>query len=82
MPASVPVRSLSHCQQLQIPVQVVVNPRDPVRPDTLGEQLSAAIPGAALARITSKTESEVLHKVDLSRVLNDSLKPLRQELSR
>jgi predicted dehydrogenase len=56
--------------------------RDPVHPDTLGEQLSAAIPGAALARITSKTESEVLHKVDLSRVLNDSLKPLKQELSR
>ena len=82
MPASVPVTSLSHCQQLQVPVQVVVNPRDPVHPDILGEQLAAAMPGAALSRITSKTESEVLHKADLARVLNDSLKPLKPKLSR
>jgi pimeloyl-ACP methyl ester carboxylesterase len=80
MPASVPVTSLSHCQQLQVPVQVVVNPRDPVHPDVLGEQLRLAIPGAVLSRITSKTESEALHKADLTRVLNDSLKPLEQEL--
>jgi hypothetical protein len=53
-----------------------------VHPDNLGEQLTAAIPGADLARITSKTESEVLHKVDLSRVLKDSLQLLEQELSR
>lgn len=78
MPASVPVPSLSHCQQLQVPGQVVVNPRDPVHPDILGEQLTAAMPGAALSRITSKTESEVLHKTDLARVLNDSLKALKQ----
>jgi pimeloyl-ACP methyl ester carboxylesterase len=82
MPASVPVESLSQCQRLQIPVLVVVNPHDPVHPDILGEELAAAIPGAALSRITSKTESEVLHRADLSRVLNDSLKPLRQQLSR
>jgi pimeloyl-ACP methyl ester carboxylesterase len=82
MPASVPVTSLSHCEQLKVPVQVVVNPRDPVHPDIIGEQLTAAIPGAALSRITSKTESEVLHKLDLSRVLNDSLKLFKQDLSR
>jgi pimeloyl-ACP methyl ester carboxylesterase len=82
MPARVPVESLSDCQRLQIPVRVVVNPHDPVHPDILGEELAAAIPGAALSRITSKTESEVLHRADLSRVLNDSLKPLRQQLSR
>ena len=83
MPASVPVPSLSRCQQLHVPVQVVVNPRDPVHPDILGEQLTAAMPGAAaLSRITSKTESEGLHKADLARVLNDSLEPLQQELSR
>jgi pimeloyl-ACP methyl ester carboxylesterase len=29
MPASVPVTSLTHCQQLQIPVSVVVNAHDP-----------------------------------------------------
>jgi pimeloyl-ACP methyl ester carboxylesterase len=82
MPASVPVTSLSQCQRLQIPVQVVVNPHDPVHPDSLGEQLAAAIPGAALSRITSKTESEVLHRDDLARVLDDSLRPLREQLSR
>jgi pimeloyl-ACP methyl ester carboxylesterase len=81
MPASVPVESLSHCQRLQIPVQVIVNPDDPVHPDTLGEHLTAAIPGAALSRVTSKTESEVLHRADVCGVLNDFLEPLRQQLS-
>ena len=69
MPASVPVTSLTQCQQLQIPVSVVVNAHDPVHPDTLGEQMAAAIPGAALSRITSKAESATLHEADLARQL-------------
>ena len=76
MPASVPVASLIQCQQLQIPVSVVVNAHDPVHPDALGEKLADAIPGAVLSRITSKTESESLHQADLGRTLkvflNDS----------
>ncbi len=45
-------------------------------------QLAAAIPGAALARITSKAESEILHHTDLARTLNDFRKPFKQKLSR
>jgi pimeloyl-ACP methyl ester carboxylesterase len=82
MPASVPVRSLSECQRLQMPVQVIVNPHDPVHPDALGEELATAIPRAALSRITSKTESEVLHRADLCKILNNFLTPLRQQFSR
>lgn len=61
MPASATATSLTQCQQLQIPVSVVVNAHDPVHPETLGEKLADAIPGAALSRITSKAESESLH---------------------
>jgi pimeloyl-ACP methyl ester carboxylesterase len=81
MPASVPVTSLTQCQQLQIPVLVVVNAHDPVHPDTLGEQLAAAIPGAALSRITSKAESEALHEADLARRLQDFLEPIQRQFS-
>jgi pimeloyl-ACP methyl ester carboxylesterase len=58
MPASVPVTSLAQCQKLQIPVSVVVNAHDPVHPNTLGEQWAAAVPGAALSRITSKASQK------------------------
>ena len=81
MPASAPVTSLTHCRQLQIPILVVVNARDPVHPDILGEQLAAAIPGAALSRITSKAESETLHQADLARTLHDFLEPIRRQFS-
>ncbi|HEY5744035.1 MAG TPA: alpha/beta fold hydrolase [Terrimicrobiaceae bacterium] len=81
MPASVPVTSLTQCQHLQIPVLVVVNAHDPVHPDTLGEQLAAAIPGAALSRITSKAESETLHRADLARTLQDFLEPIQRQSS-
>jgi pimeloyl-ACP methyl ester carboxylesterase len=77
MPASAPVTSLTQCRQLQILTLVVVNARDPVHPDILGEQLAAAIPGAALSRITSKAESETLHQADLARTLQDFLEPIR-----
>jgi pimeloyl-ACP methyl ester carboxylesterase len=73
MPASVPVSSLARCQELQVPVLVVVNPRDPVHPDSIGQQLAAAIPHATLSRITSKAESETLHQTDLARTLNNFL---------
>lgn len=77
MPASVPVTSLTQCQQLQIPVLVVVNAHDPVHPDTLGEQLAAAIPDAALSQITSKADSETLHQAELARTLMDFLEPIQ-----
>lgn len=82
MPASVPVTSLAQCRQLQMPTLVVVNLRDPVHPDILGEQLAAAIPGAALSRITSKTESETLHQADLARTLQDFLEPIQRQFSK
>ncbi len=81
MPASAPVTSLTQCRQLQIPTLVVVNARDPVHPDILGEQLAAAIPGAALSRITSKAESETLHQADLARTLSDFLEPIKPRFS-
>ena len=81
MPASVPVTSLTQCQQLQIPVLVVVNAHDPVHPAILGEQLAAAIPGAALSRITSKAESETLHQAELARRLQDFLEPIQRQFS-
>ncbi|HEY5812638.1 MAG TPA: alpha/beta hydrolase [Terrimicrobiaceae bacterium] len=79
MPASVPVTSLTECQHLQIPVSVVVNAHDPVHPESLGEQLADAIPGAALSRITSKAESESLHQSDLTRTLNAFLQQLGKD---
>jgi pimeloyl-ACP methyl ester carboxylesterase len=81
MPASVPVTSLAQCRQLQVPTLVVVNAHDPVHPDVLGEQLAAAIPGAALSRITSKAESETLHQADLARTLQDFLEPIQRQFS-
>jgi pimeloyl-ACP methyl ester carboxylesterase len=81
MPASVPVASLTQCRQLQIPTLIVVNARDPVHPDVFGEQLAAAIPGAALSRITSKAESESLHQADLARTLREFLEPIQDRLS-
>jgi pimeloyl-ACP methyl ester carboxylesterase len=78
MPASVPVASLTECQRLRVPTLVIVNSRDPVHPDTLGEQLAAAIPGATLSRITSKAESEALHQNDLVRTLNNFLSQFAQ----
>jgi pimeloyl-ACP methyl ester carboxylesterase len=81
MPASVPVEHLEQCGQLRIPTLVVVNGRDPVHPDTLGEQLAAAIPGAAVSRITSKAGSETLHQAELERTIRDFLQPLHQELT-
>lgn len=81
MPASAPMKSLEECQQLQIPTLVVVNARDPVHPDTFGHQLAAAIPGAALTRITSKTESETLHQIELERTLKDFLQPIQEQLT-
>jgi pimeloyl-ACP methyl ester carboxylesterase len=81
MPASVPVTSLAHCRRLQIPTLIVVNARDPVHPDLLGEQLAAAIPGAALSRIRSKAESETLHQADLARTLQDFLEPIKRQFS-
>lgn len=81
MPASVPVERLEQCGELRIPTLVVVNGRDPVHPDTLGEQLAAAIRGAAVARITSKTESEILHQAELERTLKDFLQPFHQKLT-
>jgi pimeloyl-ACP methyl ester carboxylesterase len=80
MPASVPVSSLTQCQELRVPVLVVVNARDPVHPDALGEQLAAAIPHATLSRITSKAESETLHQADLARTLNDFLERFKRML--
>jgi len=82
MPASAPVTSLTQCRQLQIPTLVVVNARDPVHPEILGEQLAAAIPGAALSRITSKAESETLHQADLARTLQDFLEPIQRQFSK
>jgi pimeloyl-ACP methyl ester carboxylesterase len=73
MPASVPVTSLTRCQQLRIPVSVVVNAHDPVHPDSLGEELAAAIPGATLTWITSKAESEPRHRAELSLALSSFL---------
>jgi pimeloyl-ACP methyl ester carboxylesterase len=81
MPASVPVTSLSKCRQLRIPTLVVVNARDPVHPDILGEQLAEVIPGAALTRITSKSDSETLHQADLARTLKGFLEPIRHQLT-
>jgi pimeloyl-ACP methyl ester carboxylesterase len=81
MPASVPVTSLTQCRQLQIPTLVIVNARDPVHPDILGEELAAAIPGAALSRITPKAESETLHQADLARTLQDFLEPIQRQFS-
>lgn len=77
MPASVPLTSLTECRKLLAPTLVVVNARDPVHPDILGEQLAAAIPGAALSRITSKADSETLHQADLVRTLKDFLEPIQ-----
>jgi pimeloyl-ACP methyl ester carboxylesterase len=82
MPASAPATSLTQCRQLQIPTLVVVNARDPVHPDVLGEQLATAIPGAALSRITSKAESERLHQADLARTLRDFLEPIQRQFSK
>jgi pimeloyl-ACP methyl ester carboxylesterase len=73
MPASVPVASLAECQQLRVPTCVVVNPRDPVHPNALGEELAAAIPGATISQIPAKAESEALHQSELARTLNDFL---------
>ena len=64
-----------------MPTFVVVNLRDPVHPDFLGEELTAAISGAALSRITSKAESEPLHQADLARTLKDFLEPIQRQFS-
>jgi pimeloyl-ACP methyl ester carboxylesterase len=76
MPASVPLTNLAQCRQLQMPTLVVVNARDPVHPDTLGEQLADAIPGAARVRITSKEESETRHQAELASTLRDFLETI------
>lgn len=77
MPASVPVPDLSVCRRWQVPTLVVVNGRDPVHPAAIGEALAAAVPGAALCRITPKAESEARHQAELLRSLADFLHPLQ-----
>jgi pimeloyl-ACP methyl ester carboxylesterase len=78
MPGSAPLKGLSQCSGLQLPALVVVTDRDPMHPDFLGKRLASAIPGAELRRITSKTESELLHQAELATALKQFLDSIEQ----
>jgi len=81
MPGSVPVSNLGLCRRVKVPTLVVVNERDPLHPAVMGEKLAATIPDATLRQITSKTESEILHRAELDHALSEFLGPLQRLLS-
>ncbi|MCC6699384.1 MAG: alpha/beta hydrolase [Candidatus Hydrogenedentes bacterium] len=67
MPHDVPCADRALWSQIGVPTLVLVNQWDPLHPHELGTTIAAAIPGAELREITSKSSSLEAHTRDVQR---------------
>jgi len=76
LPGDAPNRDPREWAQMRLPTLVLANELDPVHPCAYGETLSQAIPGARLARITSKEVDAEQHARDIQSALGPFLAQL------
>ena len=60
-------------KSIRVPTLVLANRQDPIHPFEYGEILAAAIPGAELKEITSKSVSIERHEADVQRYIGEFL---------
>ncbi|GMV97083.1 MAG: hypothetical protein AMXMBFR83_14420 [Phycisphaerae bacterium] len=76
IPPDAPCRSLDELAAIAVPTLVLAHHQDPVHPFAYGQALAAAIPGAVLREIASKSVSVERHTADVQRHIETFLQEL------